>query len=76
MTRLCAVCKGVLGEKCSRCGVEATPVEVNARGHALVGAEFVCPSSGYRFTQGDGGQTYGLCEQRLGVARRKTGAER
>ncbi len=57
MTRLCAVCKQVLGEKCARCGAEATPLEVNARGHALVRAEFFCPACGHRFSQGDGGPT-------------------
>ena len=76
MTRVCAVCKGVLGEKCARCGAESTPLEVNARGHALVGAEFVCPKWGSRFPQGDGGQTYGLCQECLKTERRKAGAGR
>ncbi len=76
MTRLCAVCKHVLGEKCAGCGAEATPLEVNARGHALVGAEFLCPTCGHQFPQGDGGETYGLCGECLKLERRKAGAGR
>jgi hypothetical protein len=27
MTRLCTVCKQIMGEKCARCGAEATPLK-------------------------------------------------
>jgi hypothetical protein len=48
-----------MGEKCVRCGTEAT---VNSTGHAVTGAEFDCPSCGHHFSQGDGGETGGMCE--------------
>jgi hypothetical protein len=32
-----------------------------SNGHTVTDAEFDCPSCGYHFAQGDGGQTGGLC---------------
>ena len=58
MTRFCMQCDRIIGEKCVQCGTEAT---ANSNGHALSGAEFDCPSCGYHFAQGDGGETGGLC---------------
>jgi transposase-like protein len=59
MTRFCMQCDRIIGEKCVQCGTEAT---ANSNGHALSGAEFDCPSCGYHFAQGDGGETGGMCE--------------
>jgi DNA-directed RNA polymerase subunit RPC12/RpoP len=51
-------CDRTIGEKCAKCGTEAT---ANSNGHALTNAEFDCPSCGHHFLQGDGGETGGLC---------------
>ena len=59
MTRFCMQCDRIIGEKCVQCGSEAT---ANSKGHALTCVEFDCPSCGHHFSQGDGGQTGGLCE--------------
>jgi DNA-directed RNA polymerase subunit RPC12/RpoP len=62
MTRICTLCKQIMGEKCARCGTEATPVKTNSNGHAMPGTEFDCPCCGHHFTQGSGGETGGICE--------------
>jgi transposase-like protein len=59
MTRFCIQCNQIIGEKCVRCGTEAT---ANSNGHAVTGAEFDCPSCCHHFQQGDGGETGGMCE--------------
>jgi hypothetical protein len=69
MTRLCAECGKILGEKCSRCGAKAEPVSVNATGHAIIGTDFVCESCGFRFPQGEGGDTHTLCDSCVAIAR-------
>lgn len=71
MTRVCAQCKAVIGEKCVRCGSEATPVQANSNGHAVAGTEFDCPSCGHHFPQGDGGETGGMCERCFDAELRK-----
>ena len=71
MTRLCMVCKQIMGEKCARCGTEATPLKTNSNGQAGTGTEFDCPSCGHHFTQGDGGETGGMCEPCFDAALRK-----
>jgi transposase-like protein len=58
MTRFCMQCDRIIGEKCVRCGTEAT---AHSNGHAVTTAEFDCPSCGHHFQQGDGGETGGLC---------------
>ena len=58
MTRLCIQCNQIIGEKCVQCGTEATAIS----NHAVTGAEFDCPSCGHHFSQGDGGETGGMCE--------------
>ena len=35
MTRLCTVCKQIMGEKCAHCGTEATPMKTNSNGQAM-----------------------------------------
>ena len=62
MTRICTCCKQVMGEKCARCGAEATPLKANPNGHAVTGTEFDCPSCNHHFPQGDGGETGAMCE--------------
>lgn len=62
MTRFCTLCKRIIGEKCVRCGTEATPVKANSNGRAVAGTEFDCPVCGHHFPQGDGGETGGMCE--------------
>ena len=62
MTRLCMVCKRIMGEKCARCGTEATPIKTNPNGQAMTGTEFNCHSCGHHFVQGDGGETGAICE--------------
>lgn len=62
MTRICTRCKRIIGEKCVRCGTEATPLKTNSNGHAVTGTEFDCPGCGHHFPQGDGGETGGMCE--------------
>ena len=57
MTRICTLCKQIMGEKCARCGTEATPLKANSYGQAVTGTEFDCPSCGHHFPQGDGGET-------------------
>lgn len=74
MTRVCSRCQCVLGEKCRRCGTEAQPITVNASGNAVVGTEFLCPNCNYKFGQGDGGKTNGLCPTCLEAARREVAA--
>jgi hypothetical protein len=59
MTRVCMRCNRIIGEKCAQCGTQVTAV---SNGHAVTGAEFACPSCGHHFSQGDGGETGGLCE--------------
>jgi DNA-directed RNA polymerase subunit RPC12/RpoP len=71
MTRLCTLCKQVMGEKCARCGTEATPLKTNSNGQAMIGTDFDCPSCGHRFAQGDGGETGGMCESCFDAALRK-----
>ncbi len=61
MTRRCIQCKQVIGEKCARCGT-ATPPTTNPNGLAVTGTEFDCPACGHHFSQGDGGETGGICE--------------
>jgi hypothetical protein len=51
MTRLCMVCKQIMGEKCARCGTEATPLKTNSNGLAMTGTEFDCPSCCHHFAQ-------------------------
>jgi transposase-like protein len=74
MIRSCAVCKIILGEKCARCGAPAEPLTVNAREHAISGTQFLCQGCGYIFTEGDGGETLGLCDLCLRLERRKAAA--
>ena len=62
MTRVCVQCKDVLGEKCLQCGAEAVPVHADAQSNAPAGQDFECPSCDHRFTQGEGGETGGMCE--------------
>ncbi len=62
MTRFCTRCHQIIGEKCVRCGAEATPLKANSNGHAIAGTEFDCPACGHHFNQGDGGETGGMCE--------------
>jgi hypothetical protein len=59
MTRLCVRCNRFIGEKCAQCGTEVTAI---SNGHTVTDAEFDCPSCGYHFVQGDGGETGGMCE--------------
>jgi hypothetical protein len=63
MTRICTWCKRVIGERCAECGAEATPVKAISQGHPLVGTDFDCPACGHHFTQGEGGETGGMCER-------------
>jgi DNA-directed RNA polymerase subunit RPC12/RpoP len=65
MTRVCIRCTRIIGEKCVRCGAEATPLNVNSSGHAVPGTEFDCSTCGHHFTQGEGGETGGMCERCL-----------
>jgi len=37
-------------------------VTANSNGHAVTIAEFDCTSCGHHFSQGDGGETGGMCE--------------
>jgi hypothetical protein len=71
MTRICTQCKRIIGEKCVRCGTEATPLKTNSNGHAVTGTEFDCSACGHHFTQGDGGETGGMCEPCFEAALRK-----
>ena len=71
MTRICSVCRSVIGEKCAHCGAEAQPLNVNAAGHPIPGSDFLCPQCGRRFPQGDGGETSGLCKACLQIERGK-----
>lgn len=71
MTRVCAVCRKIIGEKCPRCGTEAQPVRVNAVGHAIAGTDFVCLQCGDVFQQGEGGETPLLCDECLQPERAK-----
>jgi DNA-directed RNA polymerase subunit RPC12/RpoP len=71
VTRVCVRCEEVLGEKCVRCGTEAVPLHSNGQGHATTRVEFRCPACGHRFTQGDGGETGGMCEPCFDEALRK-----
>jgi hypothetical protein len=71
MTRVCSVCRKVLGEKRPACGGEAQPLNVNAAGHPIVGTEFLCPQCNRRFGQGEGGETSGLCKACLQIERGK-----
>jgi DNA-directed RNA polymerase subunit RPC12/RpoP len=64
-------CQQVFGEKCVRCGTEAAPVDSNAQGHPPTGIEFRCPACAHRFTQGEGGETGGMCEQCFDAVLRK-----
>ena len=61
MTRFCIHCSRTVGEKCARCGAEATPLKTNSRGHAMSGTDFDCLACGHHFTQGDGGEAGGMC---------------
>ena len=62
MTRFCTRCNQIIGEKCVRCGTEATPLKTNSNHHAVAGTEFDCPGCSHHFSQGDGGETGGMCE--------------
>ena len=79
MTRVCVDCGEKLGEKCVRCGAESVPLDPNAQGHPAARIEFRCPACGHQFTQGEGGETGGMCEQcfdaalRIAHERQKTG---
>src|SRR5262249_24346843 len=54
MTRFCMRCDRIIGEKCFQCGTEAI---ADSNGHAVTWADFGCPSCGYHFPRGDGGET-------------------
>lgn len=71
MTRVCAGCRKIIGEKCPHCGAEAQPVSANAAGHAIEGTDFVCPECGRVFQQGEGGETHSLCGGCLQTERAK-----
>jgi hypothetical protein len=62
MTRICIRCNRIIGEKCVRCGSEATPLKANSKGHAIAGTDFDCPTCGHHFPQGEGGEGGGMCE--------------
>jgi len=68
MTRFCVRCSRIIGEKCIQCGTEATS---SSNGLGVTGADFVCPSCGHHFLQGDGGETGGMCEPCFGAELRK-----
>jgi transposase-like protein len=72
MTRICIRCNRIIGEKCAQCGMEVT---ANSNGHAVTIAEFDCPSCGYHFSQGDGGETGGMCEPCFDAELRKAHQE-
>ena len=59
MTRFCIRCNRIIGEKCVQCGTEAT---ANSNGYGVTDTDFNCPSCGYHFPRGDGGETGGMCE--------------
>lgn len=62
MTRVCAYCKEVLGEKCVTCGAEAVPVHADPGSSAPAAQDFECPACRHRFCRGEGGETGGMCE--------------
>ncbi len=62
MTRSCIHCTRFIAEECIRCGTEATPLKTISNGHAMTGTEFHCSACGHHFTQGEGGETGGICE--------------
>jgi DNA-directed RNA polymerase subunit RPC12/RpoP len=68
MTRFCVRCSRIIGEKCIQCGTEAT---ASSNGLGVTGADFVCPSCGHHFLQGDGGETGGMCEPCFGAELQK-----
>lgn len=72
MTRVCINCKQVIGEKCALCGTTAPP-RTNSNSHAVTGTEFDCPACGHHFSQGDGGETGGICETCLDAELRAHG---
>ena len=71
MTRVCVQCKELLGEKCKQCGAEAAPIQADPQPNAPTGQEFKCPACAHRFTQGEGGETGGMCEQCFDAVLRK-----
>ena len=71
MTRICTCCKQSIGEKCARCGADASPLKTNSSGYAMTATEFDCSSCGHHFTQGDGGETGGMCEPCFDAALRR-----
>jgi DNA-directed RNA polymerase subunit RPC12/RpoP len=71
VTRVCVQCDEALGEKCAKCGAEAVPLHPVAQGRPSTGIEFKCPECGHRFTQGEGGETGGMCEPCFDAALRK-----
>ena len=68
MKRFCVRCSRIIGEKCIQCGTEAT---ASSNGLGVTGTDFVCPSCGHHFLQGDGGETGGMCEPCFGAELRK-----
>jgi hypothetical protein len=71
MTRVCTRCKQIIGENCARCGSDATPLQTNSTGDTMIGTDFDCSACGLHFTQGDGGETGGMCEPCFGYELRK-----
>lgn len=71
MTRVCAYCKDVLGEKCVRCGADAVAVHADAQSNTPAGQDFECLACRHRFTRGEGGVTGGMCERCFDAALRK-----
>ena len=68
MTRICVQCQRTIGEKCGRCGTEAAPL--HAKGQPPTEVEFRCPFCTHQFSQGEGGETGGMCEPCLDAALR------
>jgi hypothetical protein len=61
MIRRCIQCRQIIGEKCALCGT-STPPRANSNPNAVTVTEFNCPAYGHHFSQGDGGETGGICE--------------
>jgi len=63
MTRVCGHCKTVIGEKCGRCGSERVVCR-----QGLVKPFWTCLNCDYRWFEGQGPATTGICEACLAKA--------
>jgi hypothetical protein len=63
VTRICMQCKHEFGEKCPECGINANAAQGMFSIAPVVFYQCPNPECLHAFPEGEGGLTYGLCEE-------------